>query len=87
MADGARAFEPLDDIFLEGIGDQSHLPMGNQPSAVRGNNAARFLAAVLQGIEPKIDHVGRLGMAIDAHDRAFVVEFVRHRYYRFGPIP
>ncbi len=79
VTDGAGAFEPLDDIFFEGVGDQSHLPMGDQSSAVRGNDAARFLAAVLQRVQPEIDHVGRLGMAVDAHHRAFVVEFVvRH---------
>ena len=73
------AFEPLDHIFFESVGDQPHLAVGDQPLAVGGNDAARFLAAVLQRIEPEINHVGRLGMAIDAHHRALVVEFIRHR--------
>jgi len=78
MADGAGTFEPLDHFFLKSVGDQTHLPVGRQHPAVRGHNAARFLAAVLQGVEPEINHIGRLWVAVDAHHRAFVVEFIRH---------
>jgi hypothetical protein len=78
VADGRRALQALDDIFLENIGDQTHLPMGNKTSAVGRNNAARFLAAMLERIEPQINHVGRLGMAVNAHDGAFFVKFVEH---------
>ena len=84
VADGVGAFEPLDDFFFEGVGDQPHLAMGDQPLAVGSNDAARFLAAMLQRIEAQVNHVGRLGMAIDAHHRALVVEFVEfvgHRQF------
>ena len=60
------AFQPLDDIFLEDIGDQTHLPMGNKAFAVGRNNAARFLTAMLERIKPEIDHVGRFR---DGHRR------------------
>ncbi len=77
VADGVLTFEPLDHVFFESVGDQPHLAMGDQPLAVGGNDAARFLAAVLQRIEAQINHVGRFGMAIDAHNRALVMEFVQ----------
>src|SRR4030095_6433007 len=78
VADGPRALQPLDDVLSEYIGDQTHLPMGNKTSAVRRNNAARFLAAMLEGIKSQIDHVGRFGMAIDSPHRAFFVKLVEH---------
>ena len=42
----------IDGEFEFLIGDQTHLPMGNKAFAVGGNNAARFLAAVLERIKP-----------------------------------
>jgi hypothetical protein len=60
------------------VGNQAHLTMGNQPLAVRGDDAARLLAAMLQSIETEINHIGRLGMTVHAHDGAFFVKFIRH---------
>ncbi len=78
VADGAVAFQPLDDILFERVGDQAHLAMRDQPLPVGRNNAARLLAAMLQRVEAEIDHVGRLGMAVDPHHRALFVKFIGH---------
>ena len=63
---------------LKDIGDQTHLSMGNKAFTVGGDDTTRFLAAVLQRIKPEVDQIGRLGMAIDSHHRAFFVKFVEH---------
>src|SRR5262245_59342028 len=78
MADCPQALQSLDNIFVEDIGNQTHLSMGNKASAVGRHNAARFLAAVLERIKSQIDHIGRLRMAIHSHDRTFFVKFVEH---------
>jgi hypothetical protein len=80
MADGAVSLQTLDHVFSERIGHQTHLAMGNQALTVGGDDTAGLLPAMLQRVQPEIDHVGRFGVAVDPHDRAFVVEFVRHRH-------
>ena len=78
VTDGAVPFQALDYVFFECVGDQAHLPVRDQAFAVGGNDAARFLTAVLERVEPQVDHVGRLGMAVDPHHCALVVKFIRH---------
>ena len=78
VADGVGPLQALDHVFVKCVGNQAHLAMGNQPLAVRRDDAARFLAAMLQSIETEVNHIGRLRMAIDAHHSAFFVEFIRH---------
>ena len=71
--------EALDHVFFERVGNQAHLPMGDKSFSVGRNNATRLLAAVLERVQSEIDHVGRLGVAIHAHDRAFFVKLIRHK--------
>jgi len=81
VTDGARTIQTPDHVFLEGVRDQSHLPMGNQNIAVGRNDAARFLAAMLQGVEAQIDHVRRFRMAVNTDDGAFLAKPIRHRLH------
>jgi hypothetical protein len=52
--------------------------VGPQTFTVGGDDAATLLAAVLQGIEPQIGQVGRLGVTVDPEDAAFLMEFIEH---------
>ena len=45
--------------------------------AVIGDDAGRFLAAMLQRVQPERGQRRRVGMAEDAEDAAFVVKMVR----------
>ena len=49
-----------------------------QPLFVAGDDARRFLAAMLQGMQPQIGELGRLGVAVDGHHPAFVFELICH---------
>jgi hypothetical protein len=51
VTDCPRALQSLDNVLVEDIRNQTHLPMGNKASAVGGHNAARFLAPVLERIK------------------------------------
>src|SRR5258708_2846033 len=44
--------------------------------AVAGNDAGRFLAAMLEGVEAQIGEVRGFGMAENAEDTAFVVKMI-----------
>src|SRR5262249_23148464 len=46
---------------------------------VRGDDSRGLLSPVLEGVEPQVDEVRRLGMAIDPEDPALVVEAAPHR--------
>ena len=81
VADGTGPFQALDHLLFEDIGHKTHLAMGDQDLAIRGDNAGGFLAAVLKGIEAKVNHVGCLGVAIDPHDSTLFVKFIQHHRY------
>ncbi len=44
--------------------------------AIIGDDAGRFLAAVLQGVQPERGQGRRVGMAVDPENAAFLVEMV-----------
>ena len=50
--------------------------MGVELLAVIGDDAGRFLAAMLQGVQPERRQRGRVGMAENAEDAAFLVQMV-----------
>src|SRR5271154_259940 len=54
----------------------AHGPVRVQLTAVTGNDAGGFLAAMLQRIKPEIREVGRFRMAEDAEHTTFVVEMI-----------
>ena len=56
--------------------------------AVRNDNAARLLPAMLQRIEAKVGHARRFRVAVDAEDAALFVEFIAqqidHKLFRLS---
>src|SRR5256885_1975060 len=78
MADRARADEPRERRLVEVVGDVPHRLVHLQPIAVGRRDADALLAAMLEGIQAEVRHVGGLGVAEDAKDAAFFLEFVHH---------
>jgi hypothetical protein len=78
MTDRGVAPELADDgPGAEIVADQAEPAMGVEVSAVVADDAARLLAAVLQGMEPERRVRSRLIVADDAEDAAFLVEAVK----------
>lgn len=68
MADGQMAREPVQHRLVEDVRHQSQALMLPDLVIIAGNYAARFLTAVLQGVETEIGQAGGFGMAVDAED-------------------
>ena len=68
--------DPLQVALVEHVGNKTHTAMDLKPLAVHGNDPRALLSPVLKRIERKIGEVGRLGMAMDADNAAFVPEGV-----------
>jgi hypothetical protein len=52
MADGEATGQALGQVgAAEGLAHMAHVPFGVEPLAVKGGDAAGFLAPVLQGVE------------------------------------
>ena len=56
------------------IADQTQPPLGVEPFAVEGDDARRFLTAVLQRVQPERRQRGGLGMAENAEHAALFVQ-------------
>ena len=78
MSDGERAVERGQNILGKDVGHQSHGAMGAQGQPVRGDDARRFLSAMLQRMQPEVSQFLRLRMGVDCYDSAFVMEFIEH---------
>src|SRR5439155_11253539 len=77
MTDRHRSGKPRDDLFrAEIVTDEAGTAMRAELLAIVGDNAGRFLAAMLQGVQPKRGQGRRVRMAIDPEDAAFIVEMV-----------
>ena len=77
MADGAGAGQPVDDGRLgEGVADQADMALDVELRAVIGDDAGRFLAAVLQRVQAERDDRRGVLPAENAEHAAFVVEMV-----------
>ena len=76
VADGAMAGQAAQSLRAEHVGHPSHGLLGVEVHAVRGRDPRGFLPPVLEGVEPEIGHVGRLGMVPDPEQPALVVELV-----------
>ena len=70
MADGEVAGQLLELAAREDVGDEALLLPLMEPLAVGGDDAGRFLPAVLQRVQAEVGDVGRLGVAVDADDAA-----------------
>jgi uncharacterized Rossmann fold enzyme len=51
-----------------------------QALAIGGDDARRFLSAMLQGMQSKIGKLLRLGMGMDGDHAAFIAKFVRSQH-------
>ena len=77
MADGARAGQAVDDGLLgEGVADQADMALDVELVVVIGDDAGRFLAAMLQSVQPERDDRRRILPAEYAEHAAFIVEMV-----------
>ena len=61
VADGQMPGEPIQDPGVEDLGHQPQAPVHADPFAVAGDDAAGFLAPVLEGVETEIGDPGRVG--------------------------
>ncbi len=76
MADGEGAMQLVELFLLENVGHQSHGPVGVQRQAVRGDDAGRFLAAMLQRVQTQVSELLGLGMGMNRDHPAFLPELV-----------
>ena len=77
MADGAVALQAVDDALLgEGVADQADMAFDMNWRAVVGDDAGRFLAAMLQRMQAERDNGGGVLPAKNAEHAAFVMEMV-----------
>ena len=64
------------DAVGEGVADEAELALGMEDVAVEGDDAGRFLAAMLQGVQAERRDGGGIRMAEDAEDAAFLAQRV-----------
>ena len=77
VADRGGARQPLDRRGVrEVIADQTEPTLGVEAHAVEGDDARRFLSAVLQRVEPERGDRRRVGVAKNAKDAAFFSETI-----------
>lgn len=77
MANGAVALQAVDDALLgEGVADQADMAFDMELAAVIGNDAGRFLAAMLQRMQAQCNDGRSVLPAENAEHTAFVVEMV-----------
>ena len=76
VAHGRGAGQAGEHLGLKDLLHQAHALFQVQRGAIGRDDAGRFLAAVLQGVEPQIGELGGFGMAEDAADTAVIVEVI-----------
>ena len=76
VADGHRTGELLERVGIIDIRDKPLALMDMKLLAVAGDDAGRFLSAMLQRIQTKIGEIGRFLVAVNAEDGTFVVKLV-----------
>src|SRR5271169_1605472 len=84
VADGKNTPQRTQHFVPEDIGNQSHRLMLAQPLAVGGDDARRFLSAMLERMQSKIGKLLRLGMSVNSHHAAFITKFVRSQHLAFS---
>ena len=77
MADGVRAGQPGERLFVEDLRDEAHVFDDRDLAFVGHGDAGALLPAVLQGVEPEEGEAGDVAAGgDDAEDPARVVEAV-----------
>ena len=85
MADGENTAQRTQHFVAEDIGDQAHGFVLAQTFAIGGNDARRFLSAMLQGVEREIAKLLRLGMRMDGDHAALIAKFVGCQHLAVSP--
>src|SRR3990172_8365147 len=76
VSDGDIPRRPRGARLGEDTGPRAHPLLHRDRLPVGTGDPRRFLAAMLQGIEPQIGEIGRLRMPVDAEDPALIPELV-----------
>ena len=76
VADGEVAGELLEDVVGEDLGDEAHAFYVPYVLTVGGGDAARLLAAMLQGVEAPVGEACVVGVVVDGHDAAVLAKLV-----------
>ena len=76
MTDGAGAGQAIQTLLVESFRHVTHGPLGKQLLAVRSDDAAGFLTAMLQSVQTKIGQARCFRMSVDSEDTAFFVELI-----------
>ena len=77
VADGDVALQALDDAGAgEVVADEAHAALGVELPAVEGDDAAGFLAAMLEGVQAERGDGGGFGVPKNTKDPAFLAESV-----------
>ena len=76
VADGQSAAHLREHIFGEDVGDRAHGLVRARGQAVGGDDAGRFLAAMLQRMQAEVSQLLRLRVREDRDHAALVVKFV-----------
>src|SRR5437660_11166848 len=76
VADGQTARESREDAGLENLFNFAHGTVHVKLSAVAGDDAGGFLAAMLQRVKTEIGEVRGFGVAENAEDTTLVVEMI-----------
>ena len=80
VPDGENTAQRSQYFMAEDIGNQTHGLVLAQAFAVRGDDARRFLSAMLEGVESEIGELLRLGMGVDGDHATFFTKFVERRH-------
>ena len=76
VSDGEGAANTRELLFGKNVGDQSHGFVDVERHAIGGDDACRFLAAMLQRMQAEVGERLRLRMRVDRYHTALVVKFV-----------
>src|SRR5579883_2483648 len=80
MTDRGAARQAVDDFLrAEIVADETRTAMRAELLAVIGDDAGRFLSAVLQRMQPERRQGARVGVSPNPEDAAFLVETIRFR--------
>ena len=82
MADRQRAGKVRQYGSGENISHQAHAFFQVQAYAVGGGNARRFLAPMLQGVEPQISYLGCFSVVVYRNDATFFTKLVQYQFHQ-----
>src|SRR5882724_5406399 len=66
--------QTIDSGLLKNFRDVTHVAFGKQMLAGRSHDAARFLSAMLQRVNPEIGHARGFRVSVDSKDAALFVQ-------------